>query len=132
CPNRRCPAVVKGSLLHYSRRFAMDIDQLGEALVDQLVDRGVVHDVADLYDLTDEQVASLERMGKKSAHNVVDAIAASKERPLSRLITGVGIEHVGQVAAVQLAEAASSLEKMLAWAPEEALEIVDGIAGFGP
>lgn len=110
----------------------MDIDSLGESLVDQLVKRGLVRDVADLYDLTVEQLTELERMGKKSAENVVAAIAASKERTLGRLITGVGIEHVGQVAAVQLAQAAGSLEGMLAWPPDKVHEIVDGIAGFGP
>lgn len=132
CPNRKCKAVVKGSIIHYSRRFAMDIDQLGEALVDQLVDRELVRDVADLYDLTAEQLAALERMGKKSADNVVAAILASKERPLERLITGLGIEHVGQVAARQLAESVGSLERMLAWSETEARENVDAIAGFGP
>jgi len=132
CPNRRCPAVVKGALLHYSRRFAMDIDQLGEVLVSELVDRGMVRDVADLYDLETAPLAELDRMGKKSAENVVTAIARSRERSLDRLITGVGIEHVGQVAAVQLAEEAGTLEAMLAWTPEHTRERVDAIAGFGP
>lgn len=132
CPNKRCKAVVMGSIIHYSRRFAMDIDSLGEALVEQLVGREMVRDVADLYDLSAEEIATLERMGKKSAENVVQAIAASKERTLDRLITGLGIEHVGQVAARQLAEAAGSLEHLLAWRPEEAHERVDAIVGFGP
>ena len=132
CPNRRCPAIVTGAVLHYSRRFAMDIDQLGESLVDQLVERGLVRDVADLYDLTAEKLAELERMGKKSAENVVAGILASKERTLGRLLTGVGIEHVGQVAAVQLAQTAGSLDGLLAWEPDKVHEIVDGIAGFGP
>ena len=132
CPNRRCPAIVTGAVLHYSRRFAMDIDQLGESLVDQLVLRGMVRDVADLYDLTAEKLAELERMGKKSAENVVAGILASKERTLGRLLTGVGIEHVGQVAAVQLAQTAGSLDGLLAWEPDKVHEIVDGIAGFGP
>jgi DNA ligase (NAD+) len=132
CPNRRCPAVVTGAIIHYSRRYAMDIDQLGESLVDQLVKSGLVKDVADLYDLTAETLANLERMGKKSADNVVAGIAASKERTLGRLITGVGMEHIGQVAAVQLAQTAGSLQGLLAWAPEQVHEIVDGIAGFGP
>lgn len=132
CPNRRCPAIVKGSILHYSRRFAMDVDQLGEALVDQLVDQGIVHDVADLYDLTRDTLLRLERMGQKSADNVVAAVLASKERPLDRLLTGVGIEHVGQVAAKQLAETAVSLGTLLAWSEEETREKVSAIAGFGP
>lgn len=132
CPNRRCPAIVKSAIVHFSRRFAMDIDQLGEALVDQLVERKLVRDVADLYDLRAPDVAALGRMGKKSAENVVQAIARSRERTLDRLLTGVGIEHVGQVAAAQLAEAAGSLSTLLSWSPEQAREIVGGIAGFGP
>lgn len=132
CPNKRCKAIVKGSIIHYSRRFAMDIDSLGEALVDQLVDREMVRDVADLYDLTADRLLGLERMGKKSAENVTVAIASSKERTFDRLITGLGIEHVGQVAARQLAEAAGSLEKLLAWPPAETHGLVDAIAGFGP
>jgi DNA ligase (NAD+) len=132
CPNRACPAIVKGSILHYSRRFAMDIDQLGEALVDQLVDHAAVRDVADLYDLTAARLLALERMGDKSAENVIAAIEASKQRTLDRLLTGVGIEHVGQVAARQLAEEAGTLGALLAWAPEDARSRVEAIAGFGP
>lgn len=132
CPNKLCKAVVKGSIIHFSRRFAMDIDQLGEALVDQLVDRELVRDVADLYTLTADGLAALERMGKKSAENVVSAISASKDRTFDRLITGLGIEHVGQVAARQLAETAGSLEAILRWSIDEARERVDAIAGFGP
>ncbi|HEX4339382.1 MAG TPA: NAD-dependent DNA ligase LigA [Polyangiaceae bacterium] len=132
CPNRRCPAIVKGSIIHYSRRYAMDIDQLGESLVEQLVAKNVVSDVADLYDLTVEKLVELERMGKKSAENVVAGVLASKERTLGRLLTGVGIEHVGQVAAVQLAQAAGSLAGLLAWEVDKVHELVDGIAGFGP
>jgi len=132
CPNRRCPAVLKGSIIHYSRRYAMDIDQLGEVLVDQLVDGGLVHDVGDLYDLTSEELAELPRMGKKSAENVVSGIAASKERTLDRLLTGLGIEHIGQVAARQLAEAVVTLEAFASWTPDEAREHVSAIAGFGP
>jgi DNA ligase (NAD+) len=132
CPNRRCPAVVKASILHWSRRFAMDVDHLGESLIEQLVDRGIVRDVADLYDLTPERLESLERMGKKSAENVARSIAASRERTLDRLLTGIGIDHVGQVAARQLAEAAGSLTDLLAWSREEVTRHVASISGFGP
>ena len=132
CPNPRCPAVVRGSILHFSRRFAMDIDHLGESLVEQLVESGLVADVADLYDLTTEQLAGLERMGLKSAQNVVASIHASRTRTLDRLITGLGIEHVGQVAAKQLALEAGSLEQLLTWSPEQVNERVESIAGFGP
>ena len=132
CPNPRCPEQVKGAIFHFSRRFAMDIDRLGEALIEQLVARDAVRDVADLYSLTAETLEGLERMGKKSADNVLVSIAGSKERTLDRLLTGLGIEHVGQVAARQLADAAGSLEILLAWSEAEALERVAAIAGFGP
>jgi DNA ligase (NAD+) len=132
CPNSTCPAVVKGAVLHYTRRFAMDIDHLGESLVDQLVDQGVVKSVVDLYDLRAETLIALERMGKKSAENVVKAITGSKDRTLDRLITGVGIEHVGQVAARQLAECAGDLQTLLGWTPEDVVQKVGSIAGFGP
>ncbi len=132
CPNPVCPEQVKGRIFHYSRRYAMDIDGLGEVLVNELVGKRLVSDVVELYDLKAEQLAELERMGKKSAENVIEAIRRSKERPLDRLITGLGIEHVGQVAARQLAEAAGSLENLLSWSPEQLAEHLDRIPGFGP
>lgn len=132
CPNPRCPAQVTGALFHYSRRFAMDIDGLGEVLIEQLVASGLVKDVADLYALRIDQLAGLERMAEKSAENVITSIAASKERPLERLLTGLGMEHIGQVAARQLAEAAGSLEGLLAWTPDEIADRAGAIAGFGP
>jgi DNA ligase (NAD+) len=132
CPNPHCPAKVKGSLFHFSRRYAMDIDRLGESLIGTLVDRGLVKDVADLYTLTAESLESLERMGKKSADNVIQSIERSKERTLDRLLTGLGIEHVGQVAARQLADAAGSLETLLAWSDEDVTHKVGQISGFGP
>jgi DNA ligase (NAD+) len=132
CPNPRCPDRVKAALFHFSRRFAMDIDHLGEVLLEQLVRSQTVRDVADLYRLNVTTLEALDRMGQKSAQNVVDSIARSKGRPLDRLITGLGIEHVGQVAARQLAEAAGSLDTLLAWTPDEIEAHVSGIAGFGP
>jgi DNA ligase (NAD+) len=132
CPNPLCPEQVKGAIFHYSRRFAMDVDRLGEALIEQLVDSGAVKDVADLYLLTGETLQSLERMGKKSAENVLASIARSKEQTLDRLLTGLGIEHVGQVAARQLAEAAGSLETLLGWSESEIEGRVAAISGFGP
>lgn len=132
CPNRRCPDQVKGAIFHYSRRYAMDVDRLGEVLVDQLVKSELVRDVADLYDLTSEQIQELERMGKKSADNVIQSIEKSKERTLDRLLTGLGIDHIGQVAARQLALAAVSLDTLLAWGPDEIAVHVGNIAGFGP
>ncbi len=132
CPNRRCPEQVKGAIFHFSRRFAMDIDRLGEALIDQLVTAKAIEDVAGLYTLDEGTLVALERMGKKSAENVLSSIAASKERPFERLLTGLGIEHVGQVAARQLAEAVGSLDTLLGFRQPELLEHVSAIAGFGP
>lgn len=132
CPNPRCPDQVVGSILHYSKRFAMDVDHLGDALVAQLVAREWVRDVADLYDLTPEKLLELERIGKKSAQNIVDAILGSKERTFDRLLTGLGIDLIGQVASVQLAEELGSLDELMALSPEAAAERAGHIAGFGP
>jgi DNA ligase (NAD+) len=132
CPNRECPEQVKQRIFYFARRFAMDIDHLGSALVEQLVDRGIVRDVADLYSLTPEQITELERMGDKSARNVQASIRASKSRTLDRLLCGLGIPQIGQVAARQLAEEAGTLAQMLSWTPERARERVGSIRGFGP
>ena len=132
CPNRRCPEQVKGTIFHFSRRFAMDIDRLGESLIEQLVRSELVKDVADLYRLDAPTLEGLERMGKKSAENVLASIASSKERTLDRLLTGLGIDGIGQVAARQLAESAGSLETLLGWKDEDVALHVSAIAGFGP
>ncbi len=132
CPNSNCPAIVKASVLHFTRRFAMDIDHLGEVLVSELVDQGLIRDVADLYDLTLEQLAKLPRMGEKSAANVVAAIAGSRQRPLDRLLTAVGIELIGPVAARQLAEAVGSLGALLDHPAAEVATWAAAIPGFGP
>jgi DNA ligase (NAD+) len=132
CPNARCPDRVKAALHHYSRRFAMDIDNLGEALIAQLVDSKQVADVADLYRITAPELQQLERMGKKSAENVIKSIDGSRERTLDRLLTGLGIDHIGQVAARQLAEAAGDLATLLSWDEATARVNISGISGFGP
>jgi DNA ligase (NAD+) len=132
CPNRSCPEQVKGAIFHFSRRFAMDIDRLGEALIEQLVANETVRDVADLYELDAEKLERLERMGKKSAENVLASIERSKSQTLDRLLTGLGIEHVGQVAARQLAEALGSLEALLDANEDAVVARVSAIAGFGP
>lgn len=134
CPNRLCPAQVRGRILYFASRSAMAIDHLGEALVDQLVSKEQVKDVADLYDLTATELEELERMGKKSAENVIQAITASRERTLDRLLCGLGIPQIGQVAARQLAEEAHTLETVLRWTEneDEAREHLSGIHGFGP
>lgn len=119
CENISCPAQLKRTLQHFAMRHAMDIEGLGEALVNQLVDTGLVKDVADLYSLTAEQLAGLERMAEKSAANVVAAIAASKDRDLWRLLHGLGILHVGEEAARKLAAHFGSLDALAAASVEE-------------
>ena len=96
CPNPDCPAKVKARILHYASRKAMDIEGLGDVLVEKLVDLNLIKDVADIYSLTLEQVAELERMAEKSATNLMNQIEASKERSLPRLIYGLDIRHVGE------------------------------------
>ncbi len=123
CVNAACPAKRKESLLHYAGRHAMNIDGLGEKIVDQLVDKGMVKDVADLYALKEDEVAGLERMAEKSAQNLLDEIEGSKKNSLARLIYALGIQFVGERTAQLLAEHFSSLEELAA-AKEEQLEEV--------
>jgi len=121
CVNTACPAKLKESLLYFAGRRAMNIDGLGEALVDQLVDKGLVKDVADLYKLTHQQLADLERMGDKSAQNLLDEIARSKQADLARVIFALGIRFVGERTGQLLANHFGSLDK-LANATREELE----------
>ena len=114
CVNANCPARLKESILHFSSRGVMNIDGLGEALVDQLVDRQIVTDIADLYDLTAGQLMALDRMGEKSAANVIRNIANSKTNPLPRVLTALGIRFVGERTAVFLAEAFGTMERIAA------------------
>jgi DNA ligase (NAD+) len=126
CTNVACPAQLKGRLRHFGSRRAMDIEHLGESLVEQLVDTGLVRDFADLYRLTVEPLAELERMAEKSAQNVVAAIAGSRERGLTRLLNALGIRMVGERVAQLLAEHFGDLRR-IADAPEEALAQIHGI-----
>jgi DNA ligase (NAD+) len=126
CMNTACPAQLKERLRHFGSRRAMDIEHLGEAVVDQLVDRGLVKDFADLYRLTVPQVAELERLADKSAQNLVDAIAGSKIRGLSRLLNALGIRMVGERVARLLATRYGSMDRLLA-ASEAALSETRGI-----
>jgi DNA ligase (NAD+) len=112
CPNYECPAQIRGRLEHWCSRGAMDIEGGGEVLVRQLVENGLVRDVADLYSLTLERVANLERMGEKSAQNFVEAVAASKKQDLWRLIFGLGILHVGAGVAKALARHFPTLDDL--------------------
>src|SRR5438046_121286 len=123
CVNAGCPAKRKESILHFAGRHAMNIDGLGDKIVDQLVDKALVKDVADLYALKEDELAGLERMAEKSAQNLLEEIEASKKNSLARLIYALGIQFVGERTAQLLAEHYSSLEK-LAEAKEEELEEV--------
>ena len=121
CINTNCPARLKESILHFAARGVMDIDGMGEALVDQLVDRGLVKNVADLYGLTLEDLIELERMGKKSAEKLLANIETSRTQPLPRILNGLGIPFVGERTAQFLAEAFGDLDK-IAHADEEELQ----------
>jgi DNA ligase (NAD+) len=132
CPAQRTPA-----LLHFASRRALDIEGLGEKLVDQLVDAGLVHTPAAVYALTVQALAGLERMAEKSAANVVDAIAKSRDTTLARFVYALGIRHVGEATAKDLARNFGSLEALmaadeeeLAGAPDVGPVVAESIAGF--
>jgi DNA ligase (NAD+) len=110
CVNTNCPARLKESIGHFAARPVMNIDGMGDALIDQLVDRGLVKSVSDIYSLTLEELVDLERMGRKSAENVLRNIEKSRQNPLPRLLVGLGIRFVGVRTAVLLAEAFGSLD----------------------
>ena len=121
-----CPAQRKQAIRHFASRRAMDIEGLGEKLVDQLVDNGLINNPADLYLLTTEQLEGLERMGAKSAHNLVAALETSKATTLSRFLYGLGIPEVGEATAQGLAEYFAALEAIMA-ADEQALREVPDV-----
>jgi DNA ligase (NAD+) len=123
CVNANCPAKLQGTILHFASRHVMDIDGLGEALVNQLTERGLVQNVADLYRLTKDDLLKLERMGEKSAENVLGEIADSKKRPLERVIYGLGIRFVGERTAQFLAEHFGSLDAIMNATAEELEEV---------
>jgi len=123
CVNAACPAKRKESLLHFAGRHAMNIDGLGEKIVDQLVDKGLVKDVAGLYALKPGEVAALERMAEKSAQNLLDEIATSKKNSLARLIFALGIRFVGERTGQLLAEQFSSLEELAEAKEEQLVEV---------
>ncbi len=125
CVNAACPAKRKESLLHFASRHAMDINGLGDKIVDQLVDKGMVKDVADLYTLKLDTVAELERMGEKSAQNLLEQIAASKKHTLARLIYALGIRMVGERTGQLLAEHFSSLDELAQAKEEQLFEVTE-------
>ena len=123
CLNPACPAQVKERLRFFAHRSSMDIEGLGEKLIEQLVDTGLVKNYAGLYELNLEQLENLERMGRKSSENLLEAIEASKERDLPRLLTGLAIRHIGSRVAEVLADHFRSIDKLMAASEEELTEI---------
>ena len=123
CVNASCPAKRKESLIHFAGRHAMNIDGLGEKIVDQLVDKGLVKGFADLYELKLDEVAALERMAEKSAQNLLDEIAASKNNSLARLIYALGMRFVGERTGQLLADHFASLPKLAEASAEELEEV---------
>lgn len=128
CVNARCPAQAVERIIHFSTKSAMDIEGLGEKLVQRLFDLGLVRDVADLYDLRAEQLVPLDGFAEKSAENLVNAIAASKQQPFSRVLYALGIQHVGAVTAGLIA-ARFSGHDLLKGVSAEALAEIDGLGG---
>lgn len=128
CIGIACPAQLAANLKHFASRIAMDIEGLGPAQIEQLLSRGYVKDPGDLYFLTKEQLLSLERLAEKSAQNLLDAIEASKGRPLPRLIVALGIRHVGETVGRLLAERFRSMDRLA----NANLEELNAVQGIGP
>ncbi len=125
CVNPACPAQRLRNLIHFTSKDAMDIDGLGPAVLELLVGEGLIHHVDDLYDLTREQIAALERLGEKSADNLLAALDKSKDNDLYRVLCGLGIRHIGEKAAKLLASHFGSMEAVMA-ATEEEIAAIDG------
>jgi DNA ligase (NAD+) len=123
CPNPACPAQVKERIRYFASRNAMDIEGLGDKLVEQLVTAGLVRNYGDLYRLTEEQLTDLERMGKKSAQNLIEGVAASRGRGLAKLLNALAIRHVGARVATLLAEQFGSIMALQAATEEELGEV---------
>lgn len=137
CLNTNCPARLKESVRYFASRSVMDIDGMGEALIDQLVDKGMVRSVADLYSLTKEQLAALDRMGDKSAARILKGVEASRTKPLAKVLNGLGIPFVGERTAALLAgtfgdldRIAAASEEELQTAPEVGPKVAQAIRGF--
>ena len=120
-----CSAQRKQALLHFAQRRAVEIEGLGDKLVDQLVDAGIIHTLPDLYRLGLTSLAQLDRMADKSAQNILDALAQSKQTTLPRFLFGLGIRHVGEATAKELARHFGSLDAIMAATEEELLEVAD-------
>lgn len=123
CVNPTCPPQVRIRIEHFASRDAMDIEGLGESVVDQLVSEGLIQTYADLYDLKKDQIIELERMADKSAQNLIEAIEKSKEQPFERVIYALGIRFVGKTVAKDLAKAFKTMEKLQSLTEEELIEV---------
>ena len=137
CIGIACPAQIREHIAHFASRGALDIEGLGEKMVTQLVTAGLIHDPADLFFLTKEQLLGLERMGEKSASNLLTAIAQAKNPPLDRLIFALGIRHVGEQTAKRLAQTYGTFDALMTATQEELQtvrdigpEVAASIAGF--
>jgi DNA ligase (NAD+) len=127
CINTSCPAILRGSLIHWCSRDALDINGVGDKLVQQFVEQKLVDSVADLYELTVEKLTQLERMGEKSATKIVNAIQTSKTQPWARVLYGLGIRHVGSVNAELLTQKFPSVEQLATATPAD----IEGVYGIG-
>ncbi len=125
CPNAQCPGVQRRRIEHFASRGAMDIEGLGESVIDLLINANLLKTIPDLYSLKAGDIAKIERMGAKSAQKLVDAIAASRQRPLWRLIFGLGILHVGATAARSLATHFGTLDRLAAATTDELKAVED-------
>jgi len=128
CVNANCPAKLRETILHFASRGVMNIDGMGDALATQLTERGLVKNVADIYKLTKDDLLSLERMGDKSAQNILDEIEASKKLPLERVVYGLGIRMVGERTAQFLAEHFGSMEAL----EQASVEELQNVNEVGP
>lgn len=126
CIGSSCPAQLKQKIRHFASRNAMDIEGLGEAIVSQLVDEGLVKSIADIYALEEEALINLERMGEKSARSLVSEITASKSQSLERLLNGLGIRHVGETVAEALTMRFKTMDDIMS-APKDAIMKVEGV-----
>jgi len=123
CLGMSCPAKLKESIKHFASKRAMDIEGLGDKLIDQLVEKRLVKDVADLYSLSKDDIASLERMADKSARNIIDALNESKNASLEKVVYALGIRHVGEHLAKVLSDHLGSMERLTAATEEELTQI---------
>ena len=127
CPNVECPAQQRRNIIHFASKGAMNIDGMGPAAVTSLLDAGLIKNAADIYSLTNERLMTLERMGEKSADNLLNAIERSKDQPLDRVIFAIGIRNVGAAAAKLLCDKFGSIDKIM----DASAEDISSIEGFG-